>query len=82
MVGRSDVRHLRNGFGRRVDDEWIPAYEPELNPVEQVLNYSKCSPFGNFISEDVDHLEDVVETCFENQSCQKNLLHSLIIVQS
>jgi hypothetical protein len=60
----------------------LPAYKPELNPFEQVWNYSKDSPFGNYISEDLDHLEDVVETCLENQSCQKNLLHSFIILQS
>jgi len=78
MVHRSGIRHLRNRFGRRVDVEWLPAYAPELNPVEQVWNYSKYSQLANFIPENVDHLADVVEKCLKNQACQKKLLRSFI----
>ena len=75
MVHRSGVRRLQQRFSR-VDVEWLPAYAPELNPVEQVWNYSKYSQLSNFIPDDIDHLEDVLDTSLCHQSQQQNLLRS------
>ena len=36
--------------------EWLPAYAPELNPVEQCWNRTKYSDLPNFIPDDIDHL--------------------------
>ena len=76
MVHRSGVRRLRGRFGRRVDVEWLPAYAPELNPVEQVWNYSKYSQLANFIPDDINHLTDSIDSSLRSQATQQNLLRS------
>jgi transposase len=76
MVHRSGVRKLKARFGRRVDVEWLPAYAPELNPVEQIWNHSKYSQLANFIPDNVEHLADTVEESLHVQSGQPHLLRS------
>jgi transposase len=58
MVHRSGVRKLKVRLDRRVDVEWLPAYSPELNPVEQIWNHSKSkySQLANLIPENAEHL--------------------------
>lgn len=75
-VHRSGVRKLTERFGRRVDVQWLPAYAPELNPVEQVWNYSKHSQLANFIPDDVEHLSEAVEQSLTLQSFEPHLLRS------
>ena len=77
MVHRSGVRRLRNRFGRRVDVEWLPAYAPELNLVEQIWNYSKYSQWVNFIPKDIDHLASMLDMAL-NQQAEQKLLRSFI----
>lgn len=77
MVHRSGVRRLRDRFGRRVDVEWLPAYAPELNPVEQIWNHSKYSQLANFIPEDIDHLASTLDMAL-NQQAEQKLLRSFI----
>jgi len=76
MVHRSGVRRLRERFGKRIDVEWLPAYAPELNPVEQIWNYSKYSQLANFIPDDVAHLADTLDASLSSQGKQQNLLRS------
>ena len=76
MVHRSGVRRLQERFGRRINIEWLPAYAPELNPVEQIWNYSKYSQLSNFIPDDIEHLGNMVDTSLSHQSKQQNLLRS------
>ncbi|RKY20145.1 MAG: hypothetical protein DRP62_08755 [Planctomycetota bacterium] len=73
---RSGVRRLRERFGHRVDIEWLPPYAPELNPVEQVWNYSKYSQLANFIPDDIDNLPEEVDSSLRYQAGQQNLLRS------
>ncbi len=40
------------------DFEWLPAYAPELNPVEFIWSHTKYGDLANFIPDDVDHLDD------------------------
>lgn len=77
MVHRSGVRRLRERFGKRFDVEWLPAYAPELNPVEQIWNYSKYSQLANFIPEDIGHLTAVLKISL-NQQAEQKLLRSFI----
>lgn len=39
-----------------IEFEWLPAYAPELDPVEAVWNHTKYSDLANFIPDDVDDL--------------------------
>jgi len=75
MVHRSGVRKLKVRLGRRVDVEWLPAYSPELNPVEQIWNHSKYS-LANFVPDNAEHLAETVEESLCVQSEQPHLLHS------
>lgn len=38
--------------------EWLPAYSPELNPVEYVWKHTKCDDMANFVPLDIDDLEE------------------------
>ena len=75
MVHRSGVKRLQRRFGR-VDVEWLPAYAPELTPVEQIWNYSKYSQLSNFIPDDIEHLAHELDASLCHQSKQQNLLRS------
>ena len=75
MVHRSGAKRLQRRFGR-VDVEWLPAYAPELNPVEQVWNYSKYSQLANFIPDNLEHLVDILDASLSRQAEQQKLLRS------
>jgi transposase len=61
-VHRSAVRHmLEDGVGwLRV--EWLPAYAPELDPVESVWNQTKYGDLANFIPDDIVQMHDVIDS--------------------
>ena len=59
-VHRAAVRQLRKAGARWLDVEWLPAYAPELNPVEAIWSHAKYSTLANFVPDDVDHLRDAV----------------------
>lgn len=40
--------------------EWLPAYSPELNPVEQCWSHTKCHELPNDNRENVDDLQSAV----------------------
>ena len=56
QVHKSGVKQLQKRFGRRVQVEWLPAYAPELNPVEQIWNHTKYTDLANFVPNNVLHL--------------------------
>jgi len=76
MVHRSGIGKLKARFGGRVDVEWLPAYAPELNPVEQIWNHSKYSQLANLICDNVGHLAQAVQDSLQIQSQQPHLLRS------
>ena len=39
---------------------WLPAYAPELNPVEQVWNHTKYKELANYLPDNLDALHDAV----------------------
>ena len=75
MVHRSGVRRLRERFGR-VDVKWLPAYAPDLNPVEQIWNHSKYSDLANYVPQDVYELEKAVCSSIQHIRSRKSLLRS------
>jgi transposase len=54
--------------------EWLPAYAPELNPVEECWNHTKYADLPNFIPDDLDHLQATVcQSLLEQREDQKLL---------
>lgn len=75
-VHRKAVRLLREKHPAWFDAEWLPAYAPDLNPVEQAWNHSKYSDLANFIPDDVDHLRRELHESIRGQRCNVDLLRS------
>jgi len=59
-VHRATVRELRQSGATWLHVEWLPAYAPELNPVEAMWCHAKCSSLANFVPDEIDHLRDAV----------------------
>lgn len=59
-VHRAAVRQVRARGAQWLSVEWLPAYAPDLNPVEALWSHAKYSALANFVPDDVDHLEDAV----------------------
>jgi transposase len=59
-----------------LDLEWLPAYAPDLNPVEQVWNHGKYADLANFIPEDVNALAKAVRDTLGSPSGRKDLPRS------
>lgn len=73
---RSAAKRLVARFGRRVAVEYLPAYAPELNPVEQVWGHTKYVDLANFIPDDVSHLEWEVTNSIEQTASDQRLLRA------
>ena len=75
-VHRSAVRQfLARGDGR-VEVEWLPAYAPELNPVEQVWQRAKYTDMANFVPAQAEHLRREVEASLVSTRGQQAVLRS------
>lgn len=48
----------------RIVVEWLPAYAPDCNPVEQIWGHTKYGDLANFAPADLDHLAGAVVTSF------------------
>ena len=51
-IVQQGLRHERRWLGV----EWLPAYAPELNPVEQLWAYLDATVLANTLAEDLDRL--------------------------
>lgn len=70
------VRLLQAKHPEWFEVEWLPAYAPDLNPVEMVWNYTKYAELANFIPEDVDHLHQAITSSLESTQARPDLLRS------
>ena len=75
-VHRKAVRALREKHPDWLDVEWLPAYAPELDPVEGIWNRAKYADLANFIPEDVDELYDAVTTSIDDVQSNQDLIRS------
>jgi len=75
-VHRSGARRLQDRLGSTVQVEWLPAYAPELNPVEQVWSHTKYADLANYIPDDVHALADAVVHSIEQTRSSQSLLRS------
>jgi putative transposase len=75
-VHRSAVKKLRASRLQNVDFEWLPAYAPELNPVEPRWSHTKFGKLANFVPEDTRHLKRSVRAELTKQSHNHRLKQS------
>jgi transposase len=73
---RSAVKRLIARFGNRIEVEWLPAYAPELNPVEHVWSHTKHSDLANYIPRDAGALTGAVRRSLRSKAKEPNLLRS------
>jgi transposase len=73
---RKAVRLMQAQHPDWFEAEWLPAYAPELNPVEMLWNHTKYADLANFIPEDVDDLQQSIGASIENTRPQTRLLRS------
>lgn len=76
QVHRAGARRLLQRFPNRVQIEWLPAYAPDLNPVEQVWNRTKYTDLANYIPDDVLTLGHEVARSIRQTRSHQTLLHS------
>lgn len=75
-VHRKAARLLKRRLGGRVAFEWLPAYAPDLNPVEGVWNHAKYGDLANFVPDDIEHLRKELALSLHNQRSTTSLLRS------
>jgi len=75
-VHRKAVRLLNEEHPDWFQTEWLPAYAPELNPVEQVWNHTKYGKLANYIPDDVDDLHRELNRCIGRERHNQSLLRS------
>jgi transposase len=71
---RSAARQLAHFDWLQV--EYLPAYAPELNPVEAMWNHTKYSDLANFIPDDVHHLSTSITASLNDQRQDPRLKYS------
>jgi hypothetical protein len=62
---------------RRLHLEWLPAYAPELNPVEALWSYLKYGQLANHVPADVYDLDDTVMDHLINTRIEPQLLRAI-----
>lgn len=73
---RSAARQFLQNGRRDIHFEWLPAYAPDLNPVETLWSYTKYSDLANFLPDDQQELRRSVCRSIESQRTRKHLLRS------
>jgi len=73
-VHRSAARQLARYDWLQV--EYLPAYAPELNPVEQVWNHTKYGDLANFVPPDADNLRLSIVDSLAHQRTDQRLKYS------
>jgi transposase len=73
---RAAARRLEARFGDRIKFERLPAYAPELNPVEHVWGHTKYGNLANYVPEDIDTLKEKLSASIERKRGDGDLLRS------
>lgn len=73
---RGAARRLKARFGNRIKFEWLPAYAPELNPVEHVWGHTKYGDLANYVPEDINALKGELSASLERKRGDGDLLRS------
>jgi transposase len=76
QVHRSAARRVAASGLQDIDFEWLPAYAPELNPVEPRWSNTKYAELANFIPDDTRHLKRNVRSTLKKQDRNHQLKKS------
>jgi transposase len=68
QVHRSAAKRLAASRVKNIHYEWLPAYAPELNPVEPRWSHAKFGKLANFVPDDTLHLKRSVRSTLKNHS--------------
>ena len=72
-VHRAAAKKILNSRLQKIEFEWLPAYAPELNPVEARWSHSKCADLANFVPDDTPQLKRAVRRSLKNHANRKRL---------
>ena len=75
-VHRSAAQRIVAAGWKRIKFQWLPAYAPELNPVEAMWSHAKCADLANYVPDDADDLHVAVHASLSNQSRNQQLKRS------
>jgi transposase len=75
-VHRAAIKRLRARGANWLSVEWLPAYAPDLNPVEALWSHAKYTALANFVPDDVDHLHDAAIEAVGDPHFNQHLLRS------
>ena len=67
-VHRSAEKRIAKLGWKRVEFEQLPAYCPELNPVEAMWSHAKYADLANFVPDDADDLTGAVNASLDDQA--------------
>jgi len=73
---RKAVRLLQAAHPDWLEVVWLPAYAPDLNPVEMVWNRAKYTDLANFIPENVHDLHQAVRASLDTTRTKQDLIRS------
>jgi transposase len=76
QVHRSAAKRIAASRVKHVQFEWLPAYAPELNPVEPRWSHAKYGQLANFTPDDTPQLKRSVRSALKNQSKDHRLKQS------
>jgi putative transposase len=66
-VHRSAARFFEGHNCPWLKFEWLPAYAPDLDPVEAIWNFTKYTDLANFVPDDICHLQQALATSLRQQ---------------
>jgi transposase len=75
-VHRAAAKQISASRLKNIDFEWLPAYAPELNPVEARWSHTKFGDLANFVPDDTPELKRVVRKSLKNHTADHRLKSS------
>jgi transposase len=76
QVHRSAAKQIAISRTKSIGFEWLPAYAPQLNPVEPRWSHTKYSQLANFVPDDTPQLKRSVRSALKRQSREHRLKRS------
>ena len=70
---RSAEKRIAEKGWKHIEFEQLPAYAPELNPVEAMWSHAKYADLANYVPDDVDELDDAVHESLNRQARDNRL---------
>lgn len=72
-VHRAAAKQILASRLKKIDFEWLPAYAPELNPVEARWSHTKFGDLANFVPDDTPELKRAVRKSLKKQTTDHQL---------